>query len=199
MTSTLNFAALDVETANQKYGSICAIGVAIVRNGTRIGTHSWLCRPPAPVHSFNPVNIRIHGITAEMVAGQPSFAEQLRAAVTAIDGLPVVAHNATFDMAALVQACGHSRIPVPSWQYGCTRRWAKQHLPHLPRHGLKEVAAALCTRVERHHEAGADAAAAADIALAIADRVGAHDLAALAKATGTRLGSLDPTGNISCR
>ncbi|MEU1982511.1 exonuclease domain-containing protein [Nocardia sp. NPDC019395] len=199
MTTSLNFAAFDVETANPKYGSICSIGVAIVRNGARVGTRTWLCRPPAPVDNFNPVNIRIHGITAEMVARQPSFAEQLRAAVTAIDGLPVVAHNAAFDMAALVQACGHSRVPVPSWQYGCTRRWAKQHLPHLHRHGLKEVAAALGTRIDRHHEAGADAAAAADIAITIATRVGAHDLVALAKATGTRLGSLGPSGNIGCR
>ncbi|WP_280419039.1 exonuclease domain-containing protein [Nocardia carnea] len=199
MTTTLNFAALDVETANPKYGSICSIGVAIVRNGTRVSTRTWLCRPPAPVDSFNPVNVGIHGITAEMVANQPSFAEQLRAAVTVIDGLPVIAHNATFDMAALVQACDHSRIPVPTWEYGCTRRWAKQHLPHLPRHGLKEVAAALGTRVAQHHEAGADAAAAADIAITIAARVGAHDLAALAKATGTRLGALGPNGNIGCR
>ncbi|GGL46694.1 hypothetical protein [Nocardia jinanensis] len=54
MTSTLNFAAFDVETANPKYSSICAIGIAIVRNGVRVDTHSWLCRPPEPVHSFNP-------------------------------------------------------------------------------------------------------------------------------------------------
>lgn len=199
MTSTLNFAAFDVETANPKYGSICAIGIAIVRNGIRVDTHSWLCRPPEPVHSFHPRNVAIHGITAAMVAEQPGFAQQLAAALRVIDGLPLVAHNAAFDMNAVTQACGHGGIPVPTWTYGCTRRWAQQHLPHLSRHRLPDVSSALGVRLTTHHQAGADAAAAADIALAIAGRVGAHDLEALAKATGTQLGRLSPAGIAACR
>ncbi|WP_373293052.1 exonuclease domain-containing protein [Nocardia jinanensis] len=127
-----------------------------------------------------------------MVAGQPSFAQQLSAALTVIDGLPVVAHNAAFDINAVSQACDHSGIPVPTWTYGCTRRWAQQHLPHLARHRLPDVTSTLGVRLITHHQAGADAAAAADIALAIAGRVGAHNLEALAKATGTRLGRLSP-------
>lgn len=199
MTSSLNFAAFDVETANPKYGSICAIGIAVVRDGVRVETRTWLCRPPEPVNSFNPMNTRIHGITADMVAGQPSFTRQLEAALAAIDGLPVVAHNADFDMNALTQACGHSGVPVPTWSYGCTRRWAERHLPQLRRYRLPDVSTALGVRLTTHHKAGADAAAAADIAVAIATRVGAHDLEALAKATGTRLGSLSPNGNRRCR
>ncbi|WP_232330446.1 hypothetical protein [Nocardia fusca] len=61
------------------------------------------------------------------------------------------------------------------------------------------MSSALGIHLTTHHQAGADAAAAADIALAIATRVGAHDLEALAKATGTRLGRLSPAGIAACR
>ncbi|MFD4406304.1 hypothetical protein ACFWPH_26445 [Nocardia sp. NPDC058499] len=98
-------------------------------------------------------------------------------------------------MAAVARACDHSRILVPSWQYGCTRRWAEQLLPDLRWHGLQEVATALGTRVERHYHAGPDASTAADIALALATRVAAHDLPIMAKATGTRLESFGPGRN----
>ncbi|MEV0857277.1 hypothetical protein [Nocardia fluminea] len=36
MTDNLTFAAFDIETANPQYGSICAIGVAVVHKGERI-------------------------------------------------------------------------------------------------------------------------------------------------------------------
>ncbi|MEU1524083.1 hypothetical protein ABZ413_17965 [Nocardia rhamnosiphila] len=75
----------------------------------------------------------------------------------------------------------------------------QQHLPHLSQHRLPVVSSALDVRLTTHHQAGADAAAAADIALAIADRIGAHDLETLAKATGTRLGRLSPAGIAACR
>lgn len=102
-------------------------------------------------------------------------------------------------MNAVTQACGHSGISVPTSTYGCTRRWAQQHLPHLSQHRLPVVSSALDVRLTTHHQAGADTAAAADTALALADRIGAHDLETLAKATGTRLGRLSPAGIAACR
>ena len=68
MTNGSSFAAIDVETANAKRGSICSIGVAIVRDGARVGTHSWLCRPPAPLDYFGPMQIYKHKITPETVS-----------------------------------------------------------------------------------------------------------------------------------
>ncbi|WP_433523882.1 3'-5' exonuclease [Nocardia pseudovaccinii] len=186
MTSNMSFAAFDVETANPKYGSICSIGISIVRNGKRGATYSWLCRPPAPVDTFAPVNVSIHKITPAMVAGQPTFAQRWPEVLATIGDLPVVAHNARFDMNAVGQACEHSLLPLPTWQYGCTRIWAEQQLP-LPKYKLETVAAALGVELKNHHDAGADAAAAADIAVRLAKLAGANDLAELAQATGTRL------------
>ncbi|MFC4127218.1 hypothetical protein [Nocardia rhizosphaerae] len=74
----LSFAAFDVETANPARGSICSLGVAVVRDGVRVRTHSLLCRPPAAVGDFAPFNVRIHRITPARVADAPTFAELAR-------------------------------------------------------------------------------------------------------------------------
>ncbi|MFE3545551.1 exonuclease domain-containing protein [Nocardia sp. NPDC059177] len=189
MTDNLSFAAFDVETANPKHGSICAIGVAIVHKGTRVATHSWLCRPPAAVGEFAPRNMQIHMITPNMVAKQPSFAQLLPQVLDTIGDLPVVAHNAVFDMGNLSRACEFSGSALPGWQYGCTYAWSKRQLL-LGGYKLNQVAAALGIVLDNHHEAGADAAAAADIAIALARMAGAHDLAGLARINGTRLAHL---------
>ncbi|MFB7878853.1 exonuclease domain-containing protein [Nocardia sp. NPDC056064] len=189
MTENLSFAAFDVETANPKHGSICAIGVAIVHKGRRVATHSWLCRPPAVVGEFAARNMRIHMITPNLVAKQPSFAQLLPRVLDTVGDLPVVAHNAVFDMGNLSRACEFSGIVSPGWQYGCTYAWSKRQL-RLGSYKLNQVAAALGIVLDNHHEAGADAAAAADVAISLARMAGAHDLADLARINGTRLARL---------
>jgi DNA polymerase-3 subunit epsilon len=133
-----------------------------------------------------------------MVADQPTFEQRWPEVLDAIAGLPVVAHNAAFDMNAVGQACAHSGVTVPTWHYGCTLVWAKRQLP-LPKHGLKPVAEALGIALHNHHDAGSDAAAAADIAVGLATRTGVGNLAELARVTGTRLGHISPAGNRGCR
>ncbi|RBO92487.1 3'-5' exonuclease [Nocardia puris] len=198
MTRELSFAALDVETANPKRGSICAIGVTVVQDGVRVASRSWLCRPPAPVSDFAPLQVRIHGITPNAVAGEPSFAQRWPEVLSVIDGLPVVAHNADFDISAVTQACGHSGIPLPSWDYGCTKVWSQRTLG-LPDHKLKTVANRLGVRVDHHHHAGDDARVAAEIAVGLATLTSAENLPDLARACGTRLGRMSPSGVRGCR
>jgi DNA polymerase-3 subunit epsilon len=192
MTTNLSFAAFDVETANPQRGSICSMGVAIVRNGVRESTRSWLCRPPAAVSSFSPYNIRVHNITPAMVADQPTFAQRWPEVLDAVGDLPVVAHNADFDISNVTNACEFSGTAMPSWQYGCTFAWAKHQL-RLSKYKLDVVAYALGVRLDNHHEAGSDAAAAADIAVGLAAMAGADTLADLARLTGIRLREVNPT------
>lgn len=189
MTQNLSFAAFDVETANPKYSSICAIGIAVVRNGVRTGTRSWLCRPPVGVDSFAPMNMSIHKITPAHVADKPRFAEIWPEVLTALDGLPIVAHNARFDTAAVRQACGQSRIAVPSWTYGCTKEWAQSILA-LPDNKLPTVAAALNVPLYNHHDAATDAAASADVTVRLAEYSRTNDLHALARFCGRPLRQL---------
>ncbi|WP_324193393.1 exonuclease domain-containing protein [Nocardia otitidiscaviarum] len=182
----LSFAALDVETANSARGSVCAIGISVVREGTRVGSRSWLCRPPGAVDFFARHNVRVHGISAPMVAGEPVFGAVWPEVVRMVDRLPVVAHNAGFDSGAVREACGHSGIDVPDWDFRCSLAIARRHLD-LESYRLPDVAGALGVELIAHHDAGADAAAAADIVVALAKRVGVDSLAEL-----ERLGEVRP-------
>ncbi|WP_228567031.1 exonuclease domain-containing protein [Nocardia sp. SYP-A9097] len=174
----LSFAALDVETANSSRGSICAVGVAIVRDGVRLATHSWLCRPPRSVDFFSRHNIRVHGISPTMVADQPVFAARFPEVLEVVADLPLVAHNAGFDSSAIREACRHSEIPSPSWDFTCTLTMSRRHLD-LDSYRLPAVADALDIPLLTHHNAAADATAAADIVLALAARTGIDSLSDL--------------------
>ncbi|AYF75508.1 hypothetical protein D7D52_18480 [Nocardia yunnanensis] len=180
----LSFAAIDVETANSARGSICAVGVTVVRGGERVASESWLCRPPEGLEFFAWHNIRVHGISAAMVAGQPAFAERWPTIAELVGGLPVVAHNAGFDSGAVREACVRSGIHAPAWDFSCSLALARRHLD-LDSYRLPNVAEALGIDFTNHHDAGADAAAAAEIVLALAARTGADSLAALGRMAAT--------------
>ena len=61
--SSLDFTAIDFETANPARGSACAVGVAKVRDGAVIDSASWLIKPPQGRDDFHRMNVGIHGIT----------------------------------------------------------------------------------------------------------------------------------------
>ncbi len=131
-------------------------------------------------------NVRVHGISAATVAGEPAFGEVWPEVVRVVGGLPVVAHNAGFDSGAVREACGHSGIDAPGWEFRCSLAIARRHLD-LESYRLPDVAGALGVELIAHHDAGADAAAAADIVVALAARVGVDSLAEL-----ERLGEVRP-------
>ncbi|GAB3204532.1 exonuclease domain-containing protein [Nocardia tengchongensis] len=194
MTTGLSFAAIDVETANAKRGSICSIGIAVVRDGTRVGTHAWLCRPPAPLDYFGQMQMFKHKITPDRVAAEPTFAQRWPEVLREIGNLPVVAHNANFDMDNIRQACNFSGVPVPRWEFGCTCEWAKGQFADMPNHQLKTVTRLLGIELRNHHEADSDAAAAADLAVHLARFAGATTLPELADATGSSLRRMTSSG-----
>ncbi len=55
----MQFAAVDVETANADLGSICQIGVALFRDGAHV--HSWSSLVD-PEDYFDTINVSIHGM-----------------------------------------------------------------------------------------------------------------------------------------
>lgn len=179
----MDFVAIDFETANPNYASVCAMGWTTVRNGNVADQGSWLCRPPAGLEEFGTYNVRVHGITAETVSNQPTFSERVPQLLELLNGgLPIVAHNAVFDIGVLEQAlatCGRSR---PSSPYHCTKVLAKR-LIQLPKYTLPRVCAHLGVVLGKHHEAGDDAHAAALVAIRLAEMVGASTIEELAAAS----------------
>lgn len=183
-----SFVGFDVETANSARGSICAIGLTVVRGGRITATHSWLCNPPHGLDRFEARNIAVHGITPRDVAAQPAFRQRLADMADVIGDLPLVAHNAAFDIGALREA---SIAEAVTWQprnYGCTLIWARNELPDLVNHKLPTVARALGVELHRHHDASADATAASEIALALMRRRNASSIDTYVTATGITLG-----------
>ncbi|KQB86714.1 exonuclease domain-containing protein [Corynebacterium lowii] len=166
--SGLDFVALDVETANADWGSVCQIGVVRFIDGIAQDTASWLCQPPVP--GFDPANVRIHGIAESDVAQSPTFAEVLPEVTAFIGDLPFVAHNAQFDATALHRACAAAGISAPALSFGCSLALSRVQRLDVRNHRLPTVAAALDVELDHHHDALADAHACGSIVAALAAR-----------------------------
>ncbi|MBS0124170.1 3'-5' exonuclease [Aestuariicoccus sp. KMU-90] len=156
------FVALDVETANNDRGSICQIGVACVRPDASIET--WVTHVDPRTDHWTCSHI--HGITQKTVTGAPTFAEVLPVLRPALDGLTVYQHSG-FDRSAVRAACAAIGCDEPDWTWQDSVGVARRAWPELKGnggHGLASLKAHLGLSF-RHHDAGEDARAAAEIVL----------------------------------
>ncbi len=185
----VDFTAIDFETANSNAASACSVGLVRVRAGKVVDRAQWLIQPPAEHATFQPFNIKIHGITPEMVSGAPGWAEQLDTLREFIGDDIAVAHNAGFDMGVIKSACAHTVMPTPKLRYLCSVLVSRKTYD-IPSHRLPLAAEAAGFGEFAHHEALADAEACAAIMIDAARRHEAADLTALAKATGLRIQQL---------
>lgn len=183
----LDFTAIDFETANHSPASACSVGLVKVRDGTVVDREGWLIRPPAPFDAFTEWNIRIHGIRPDDVADAAGWGAQLPDLLGYVDGDPIVAHNAGFDVGVLTAACRAVATEVPELDYACSLRIARRTY-HLDSYRLPVVAMAAGFEDFAHHDAIADAEACAAIVIHAARRHDCADLAGLAAATGVRMG-----------
>ncbi len=201
----MNFVAIDFETANTSRDSPCAVGLTRVEGGVITAHRTELFRPPVGLDDhldiedfFDPFCVGIHGITADHVRGKPAFEDiwpELYA--SEISGRIVVAHNASFDMGVLRQAIDRSSLSSnsptfqawPDLNYICTLVLARR-IFSLPSYRLPFVAEATGVQLDDHHDAGADARAAAEILLKMADLRGQGDLSQLLVDVGVRFGSI---------
>ena len=186
---SLNFVAIDVETANSQRGSICSFGLAVVEDGEVVRTESWLSRPPEQLDWFDKFNIGLHGISPAMVKNAPTFCERLDQVLEVVGDLAVVAHNAAFDISAVRQGCDADQLDWPELTYGYTPVLSRRIL-NLLSYRLPIVCTELGIPLLDHHEAGAAATAAALIALELARLQQADSLEELASGVHVRLGKL---------
>lgn len=193
----LSFCAIDFETANSFRGSPCAVGLVKVAHGRVVDTRRFLMRPPAGYDAFDPFNIELHGITPAMVRGEPRFADRLAEIIAFAEGLPLVAHNAAFDMGVIRDACLASDLPWPAASYACTLVFSRLTWSLLS-YSLPWVAEAAGVPCGRHHDPEADAHAAAAILLAIGRHHGATTLEEIATATHAQIGSMGPGSWSGC-
>ena len=158
-----SFVSLDVETANPRQRSICAVG-CVRYEGDRAGAEYY--SEINPCEEFSAANTRIHGLCAEQVRDAPTFPAVLDELRAFIGGAPVVAHS-RFDERALRQASEHWRLDPPAWSWFDSIQVARLTWPHFVEsgYGLKSLSARLGIPL-RHHQALDDAKAAAAIVAA---------------------------------
>ncbi|HXR43628.1 MAG TPA: 3'-5' exonuclease [Pseudolysinimonas sp.] len=187
----LDFTAIDFETANGSPASACSVGLVKVRDGQVVDRIGWFIQPPLGHDHFVDWNVRIHGITPEMVVDAPSWTAQLVDLIAFCEDDILVAHNAGFDMGVIKAACAATGVATPAYSYLCSLQLARKTYT-LDSYRLPVVAMAAGFEDFPHHDAVADSEACAAIMIHAADRYGAIDLPELATMAGIRVGSTLP-------
>ena len=160
-----DFAAIDFETANMERSSVCAVGVVVVRNGEIADQFYSLIQPEPNYYSY--WCQRVHGLGHTDTDNAPIFPDVWAQIEPLIKGLPLVAHNKSFDEACLKAVFRCYQMDYPDYEFHCTCRASKRLLPQLPNHQLPTVAAYCGYDMRHHHHALADAEACAQIAIHI--------------------------------
>lgn len=156
----MDFVAIDFETANPDFSSICQVGVVRFRGGKLLDSWESLVDPD---DYFDEVNCDIHGIDSAMVRGAPKWPE-VHAELDQWMRSSIVVCHTSFDRVAFRRACdrhtltGHectwldsSRVVRRAWQEFSYSGY-----------GLKNVAKHLGIDF-LHHNAREDARAAGEI------------------------------------
>lgn len=157
----LTFNAIDVETANADWSSICQIGFVRVREGVLLEGWQTLIDPQAHFDGFN---MMIHGITEEDVKGSPTI-EDVESDLRAMLEGEVLLHHSPFDRVSINRALRNSDLSPLNATWLDTAKVVRRAWPEKyarEGYGLANLAHDLNIEFE-HHEALQDATAAAII------------------------------------
>jgi DNA polymerase-3 subunit epsilon len=157
-----DFAAIDFETANYSRTSVCSVGVIIVRENQFVDSFYSLIQPEPDYYNYRCT--QVHGLTCSDTEDAPVFPVVWKQIAPKIAGLPLVAHNSSFDENCLKAVFRCYQMDYPDYQFYDTLRVSRRVLPDLENHQLQTVAAVCGYDLTRHHNALADAEACAWIA-----------------------------------
>lgn len=153
-----DFIALDVETANADFGSICSIGLVHFRSGEVFKKLTILVDPE---DHFDDRNISIHGIRPEQVLGAPTMDKVFPVIAQALSNTAIV-HHSPFDKTAITRAStryGFGALPCSWLDTLQVSRRAWKHFAGDGGYGLANLARAFKIDFQ-HHDAAEDARAA---------------------------------------
>ncbi|MCU7557798.1 exonuclease domain-containing protein [Macrococcus sp. TMW 2.2395] len=153
------FIALDFETANGNPASICSVGMVKVIDNMMTETFYTTVNPET---YFSESNIRVHGIHPEDVTDAPTFKTVYPYMLDFIGDLPIVAHNAQFDMRVLHASINRYHFEMPTLPYFCSVIMARDTVQNHS-HSLKNMMKYYNIDFHGHHHALNDAKACAMI------------------------------------
>lgn len=148
-------AIVDLETtgADPNRDRITEAAILIVENGELVSQWSSLINPGMPI----PHRIQeIIGITDEMVAGSPAFAELAETIHAQLAGAIFVAHNVRFDYNFLRAAFEQLGKPWDAPMM-CSVKFSRALDPEFPKHGLDAIIARNGYSIDSRHRALDDA------------------------------------------
>jgi DNA polymerase-3 subunit epsilon len=163
---TVEFIAVDVETANADMSSICQVGLATFRDQALV--EEWKSYLD-PQDFFDPLNVSIHGIDEETVARAPTLPQIARALCERLSGHITVCHT-HFDRVSIRQAFAKYGIEPPNCAWLDSARVARRTWSECSSkgYGLSDV----CAKIGYEfvpHDALEDAKAAGQILLAASE------------------------------
>src|SRR5437879_5917473 len=180
----LDFVVLDVE-AGHGHGipaRIIELGAFRLRGGEILEEFQTLVNPEANVPRFL---ANLTGISTEMLASAPKFADVVHAWLEFIGDAVLVAHNANFDLPLLNREIarvfpGHRLRNAEL----CTIDLARRVVPQIESYKLDSVAAYFKVEIPRRHRAADDALATARIFLRLLDALSENGILTLDEARG---------------
>lgn len=127
------FVAFDLEMPSNK-NRISAIGITVVEKGEVVDRIYYLVNPET---EFEPLIIKLIGITPEMVENEPTFPDIWKKVKDVMSSGLLVAHGAPGDMKVLCKCLQHYGIEwQESVQYLCTHQMGLDCYPEFEHHGL---------------------------------------------------------------
>ena len=151
------FVAFDTETTgfSAKKDRVVEIGaVKFCGDGTVLASANWLINPQRNIPFYA---TKVHGITPEMTANAPSFAEVWPAFELFCVGSVLLAHNASFDMGFLRAELQRANLKIPPLVVADTLPLFRKWFPGASGHSLEKLITYLNVPGGTTHRAEADA------------------------------------------
>ena len=137
----MNYIAIDFETANYYQNSACQIGLVRFENGIEVESFSSFIKP-GKLYFVPEFTNDIHGISYEDVLNKPQFPEIWDKYVMPFMNkkkVPLVAHNASFDMNVIKECCKYYGMDIPDIRYFDSLALSKKVWPNLESHKLTSL------------------------------------------------------------
>lgn len=172
-----NFIAIDFETASEIRTTPVSIGICFVENGEIIREKSFFSLMNPGTNIFNPIAVRKHGITPEMVKDAPLFPEIWRTVLKkAIEENVVVIHSTSAHFSVITQCIALFELQSPKIRYLSTLQIAQKLGIPIAKYSLENLCAYYKIDYKDSHYSLKDAEATAKVALSIMQEQGYKDV-----------------------
>ena len=135
----MNFVSINFEIAGYSPKNACSLGMVKYQDSKKVDSFYSLIQPPE-IYT-RPNFTAIHNLTVEDIKNVPTFAELWESKILPfIDGLPLAAHNANFDMGVLLSALEFYKLYSPALRYFCSLELARSMWPSMKSYTLTAIA-----------------------------------------------------------